>query len=159
MECHFWRAYRKEYLLPIVALIAIVVMILFIVFAKKRNQGQDLGDTKARRQPRQYARKVCIWASGPVFINEILVNYPVEFSIFSFLNTKIFLLWNQLSFSWPSLFSCFHVSVQKNISSRREALPLYRAILPIAIQTKPIWQKREMIWKPRTQVLTAGSVI
>jgi hypothetical protein len=37
-------------MLPIVALIAIVVVILFIVFAaKKKNQGQDLGDTKAGR--------------------------------------------------------------------------------------------------------------
>jgi hypothetical protein len=37
-------------MLPIVALIAIVVVILFIIFAMKRkSQGQDLGDPKAGR--------------------------------------------------------------------------------------------------------------
>jgi heme/copper-type cytochrome/quinol oxidase subunit 2 len=37
-------------MLPIVALIAIGVIVLFIVFAmRKRNKGQDLGDPKAGR--------------------------------------------------------------------------------------------------------------
>ncbi len=37
-------------MLPIVALTAIVVVILFIVFAmRKKNQGQDLGGPKAGR--------------------------------------------------------------------------------------------------------------
>jgi len=37
-------------MLPIVALIAIVTVILFIVFAaKKKNRDQDLGDTRAGR--------------------------------------------------------------------------------------------------------------
>jgi len=34
-------------MLPIVALIAVVVVVLFIVFAmKKKNRGQDLGDPR-----------------------------------------------------------------------------------------------------------------
>jgi hypothetical protein len=37
-------------MLPVVALIAILVVILFIVFAmKKKSRGQDLGDPKAGR--------------------------------------------------------------------------------------------------------------
>jgi hypothetical protein len=45
-----WVNVDKEVMLPIVALIAIVVVILFIVFAmKKKNQGEDVGDAEAGR--------------------------------------------------------------------------------------------------------------
>ena len=68
-------------MLPIVASLAIIVVILFIVFAmKKKSQRNDLGDRN-----KGWSENQAFWKPNKPYrriINKILVNYWIEICIF-----------------------------------------------------------------------------